>query len=237
VAEAAGRFVAAAARAVETTGRFAVALAGGSTPRRLYELLATPEYARRVVWARTHVFFGDERCVPPDAPASNYRMARVALLDRVPIPADQVHRIHGEDEPARAAAAYEGELRTEFATPNGPPSLRSDGRFDFVLLGMGSNGHTASLFPGLAAVRERDRWVVAEHVAAVAAWRITLTPPLLNGAAQIVFLVLGADKAPMLKRVLEGPVRADDLPVQAIAPRDGQLTWLVNAAAAADLKG
>ena len=237
VADAAARFVAAAAQAVRETGRFVVALAGGSTPKRLYELLSTPEYAARVDWAHTHVYFGDERCVPPDDPASNYRMARVALLDRVPVPAGNVHRMRGDDDPLQAAGAYERELRAAFATPDGPPSLRSGGRFHLVLLGMGSNGHTASLFPGLTAVRERERWVVAEHVAEVAAWRITLTPPLLNAAAQVVFLVLGADKAPMLKRVLQGPARPDELPAQAIAPRDGTLTWLVDATAARDLEG
>jgi len=237
VADAAGRFVSVAAQAVRGTGRFVVALAGGSTPKRLYERLATPEYATRVDWAHTHVFFGDERCVPPDDPASNYRMTRLALLDRVPVPAANVHRMRGEDDPTAAAGAYERELRALFATPDGPPSVRSDGRFHLVLLGMGSNGHTASLFPGLTAVRERERWVMAEYVAEVAAWRITLTPPILNAAAQVVFLVLGADKAPMLKRVLQGPARPDDLPAQSIAPRDGTLTWLVDADAARDLEG
>ena len=225
----------AAAQAVGETGRFVVALAGGSTPKRLYELLSTPEYARRVDWAHTHVFFGDERCVPPDDPQSNYGMARLALLDRVPLPAANVHRMRGEDDPAQAAAAYERELRAAFATPDGPPGVRSDGRFNLVLLGMGDNGHTASLFPGLTAVRERERWVMAEHVAEVGSWRITLTPPVLNAAAQVVFLVLGAGKAPMLKRVLQGPARPDELPAQAIAPRDGTLTWLVDAAAAREL--
>jgi len=237
VADAAGRFVAAAAQAVRETGRFVVALAGGSTPKRLYELLSTPEYARKVDWARTHVFFGDERCVPPEDPASNYRMARLALLDRVPVAATNVHRMRGEDDPAEAAAAYERQLRTTFATPSGPPTLRGDGRFHLVLLGMGDNGHTASLFPGLSAVRERERWVMAEHVAEVGTWRITLTPPVLNAAVQVVFLVLGAEKAAMLKRVLQGPAQPDELPAQAIAPQDGALTWLVDAAAAAELDG
>lgn len=236
-ADAAGRFVSVAARAVRETGRFVVALAGGSTPRRLYELLATPEYADRVDWARIHVFWGDERCVPPDDPASNYRLARTALLGHVPVPAANVHRIRGEDEPVRAAAAYERELRAVFATPHGPPSLESGRRFDLILLGMGSNGHTASLFPWLAAVRERERWVMAEHVAEVAAWRITLTTPVLNAAAHVVFLVTGADKAATLQRVLDGPVQPDVLPAQAIAPRDGALTWLVDADAAGAAKG
>jgi 6-phosphogluconolactonase len=237
VAEAARRFATAAAASVRETGRFVTALAGGSTPKRLYELLSTPEYAERIDWARTHVFFGDERCVPPDDPESNYRMARMALLDRVPIPAGNVHRMRGEDEPAQAARAYERDLRAVLGTPDGPPAVRSDGRFHLVLLGMGSNGHTASLFPGQAAVRERERWVVAEHVAELDAWRITLTPPILNAANEVLFLVLGGDKAAMLKRVLEGPVRTDELPAQVIAPSDGTLTWLVDTAAARDLAG
>jgi 6-phosphogluconolactonase len=237
VMEAARRFAAAATQAVRANGRFVTALAGGSTPRRLYELLSTPEYAERIDWARTHVFFGDERCVPPDDPESNYRMARVALLDRVPIPAGNVHRMRGEDEPAQAAAAYERDLRAVFATPDGPPTVRGDARFHLVVLGMGSNGHTASLFPGQLAVRELERWVVADRVAELNAWRITLTPPPLNAAAEILFLVLGEGKAAMLKRVLQGPVRPDELPAQVIAPRDGALTWLVDAPAARELAG
>jgi len=235
--EAARRFVAVAAQSVRESGRFGVALAGGSTPRRLYELLATPEYADRVDWTRTQVFWGDERCVPPDDPASNYHLARAALLDRVPLPEANVHRIRGEDAPARAAAAYEWELRVAFRTPDGPPSVQRERRLDLVLLGLGSNGHTASLFPGLAAVRERERWVMAEHVADLTTCRITLTPPVLNAAAQVVFLVSGVEKAATLQRVLEGPMEPDALPAQVIAPSHGVLTWLVDAAAAGELRG
>jgi len=235
MAAAAERFVSVALRAIRESGRFAVALAGGSTPRRLYELLASPDWADRVDWARTNVFWGDERCVPPDDPASNYFLAREVLLDRVPIPEANIDRICGEDPPARAAAAYERELRVAFTTPEGPPSVLPGRRFDLVLLGMGSNGHTASLFPGLSAVRERERWVVAEHVAEVAMWRITLTPPVLNAAAHIVFLVSGAEKAATLERVLEGPPGV--FPAQAIVPHDGVLTWLVEEAAAGKLCG
>lgn len=234
--DAAGRFVSVAAQSVRDNGRFAVALAGGSTPRGLYELLATPAYADRIDWQRTHVFWGDERCVPPDDPASNYRLARATLLDRVAIPDENVHRIRGEDAPDDAAAAYERELRLVLDTPDGPPSVGPGRRLDLVLLGMGSNAHTASLFPGLAAVRERKRWVMAEHVVDVAGWRITLTPPVLNAAAQVLFLVAGADKAATLRRVLAGPTNADVLPAQAIAPGEGTLTWLVDTAAAAALE-
>ena len=235
MAGAAERFVSFATQAIDESGRFVVALAGGSTPNRLYALLAMPAYAGRVDWSRTHLFWGDERAVPADDPTSNYRMTREVLLDRVPVPEANVHRIRGEDVPAKAAAAYERDLRRTFATPEGPPSRAPGRRFDLVLLGMGDNGHTASLFPGLAAVRERERWVLAEHVAEVSMWRITLTPPVLNAAAHVVFLVSGAEKAAMLHRVLEGPSEPDDLPAQAIAPLDGTLDWLVDAAAAARL--
>jgi 6-phosphogluconolactonase len=235
MAGAAERFVSAATRAIHESGRFVVALAGGSTPKRLYALLTTPAHAGRIDWSRTHLFWGDERAVPPDDPGSNYRMTREVLLDRVPVPQANVHRIRGEDVPAEAAAAYERELRQTFATPAGPPSRAPGRRFDLVLLGMGDNGHTASLFPGLAAVREKERWVVAEHVPEVSMWRITLTPPVLNAAAHVVFLVSGAEKAAMLQRVLAGPSEPDVLPAQAIAPSDGTLDWLVDTAAAARL--
>lgn len=154
-------------------------------------------------------------------------MTRETLLDHVAIPAANVHRIRGEDEPAVAAAAYERELRLTFgaAIP----------RFDLVLLGMGDNGHTASLFPGLTAVRETTRQVVAEFVAEVAMWRITLTPPVLNAARQAMFLACGGDKAAMLRRVLEGPFEPDALPAQIVQPDQGQVAWLVDVAAAAQL--
>jgi len=233
---AAERVVARAAAAIDASGRFVVALAGGSTPKALYELLATPRYVDRFDWSRVHVFWGDERCVPPDDRASNYRMTREALLDRVGVPPSNVHRIHGEDPPTAAAAAYEEDLRSVFSTRVGPPREAPGACFDLVLLGMGDNGHTASLFPGLAAVRERERWVVAEYVSEVSMWRVTLTPPVLNAAADVVFLVSGAGKASMLHRVLEGPREPAALPAQAILPRGGGATWLVDVTAAADLR-
>ena len=233
----AAAFVAAARAAIGAHGRFVTALSGGSTPRALFELLATERFASSVDWGRTHVCWGDERSVPPDAEASNYRMACEALLDHVPIPASHVHRIRGEEPPQLAAAGYERTLRTLFATPVGPPRPVPGARFDLVLLGMGDNGHTASLFPGLHAVREAERWVVAESVAEVAMWRITLTPVVLNAAAEVVFLVSGADKAAMLHRVLDGPIRPDEFPAQIVAPHHGRLRWLVDAEAAALLEG
>ena len=233
----AAAFVAAARAAIGGHGRFLTALSGGSTPRTLFELLATERFASSVDWGRIHVCWGDERAVPPDMEVSNYRMAREALLDHVPIPPSQVHRIRGEEPPVIAAADYERTLRTLFATPVGPPRPVPGARFDLVLLGMGDNGHTASLFPGLHAVREAERWVVAESVAEVAMWRITLTPVVLNAAAEVVFLVSGADKAAMLHRVLDGPVRPDALPAQIVAPHHGRLRWLVDAEAGAQLEG
>ena len=219
--------VAAATGAIAARGRFLLVLSGGSTPRALYELLATPAYAARIDWTRTHVFWGDERCVPPDDRSSNYRMAREALLDKVPISPEAIHRLRGEDPPAAAAAAYEADLRQVFGA--GAP------RFDVVLLGMGDNGHTASLFPHLTAVREMSRWVVAEYVGEVSMWRLTMTPPALNAAARVLFVVVGAEKADMLRRVLQGPRDIDALPAQVVAPASGVLTWLVDTAAAANL--
>src|SRR3569833_54236 len=193
-AASADALVTAAAQAIAARGRFLLVLSGGSAPKALFELLATPPYAGRVDWTRTHVFWGDERCVPPDDRSSNYRMAREALLDKVPISPEAIHRMRGEDPPQQAAAAYEADLSALFG--GGAP------RFDVVQLGLGDNGHTATLFPGRTAVRETSRWVVAEYVGEVKMWRITMTPPLLNAAARVQFLVVGADKAAMLKRVL-----------------------------------
>lgn len=234
---AARRFVAAADTAIHASGRFIVALSGGSTPQGLYALLATEPYVSRVEWSRVHWFWGDERCVPPGDPASNYRMAREALLDRVPVAGASVHRIRGEDDPAEAAAGYERTLRDMFAMPAGAPPGTPGARFDLVLLGMGGDGHTASLFPGSATVRERHRWAMAEYVSAASMWRVTLTPVLINAAAEAVFLVAGREKAAMLHRVIEGPYDPDVLPAQVIAPPDGHLRWLVDAAAAAELAG
>jgi 6-phosphogluconolactonase len=227
--------IAAAAAAIGESGRFLLALAGGSTPTPLYELLATGAYARRVDWSKVEIFWGDERCEAPDHPASNFRSARERLLDRVPVAAANVHRIRGEVDPHEAAAWYERELRAAFDTPDGPPRSDRGARFDLVLLGLGADGHTASLFPETAAVREAERWVVAHQVSAVPRWRITLTPVVLNASAQVLFLVSGRDKAPALRSVLQGPDRPDLLPAQAIMPRSGNLRWWVDAGAASDL--
>jgi 6-phosphogluconolactonase len=228
LAEAAARLVVEHAQtAIDARGRVSIALSGGSTPRELHRRLASPPLIDQVDWSRVHIFFGDERCVPPADENSNFRMAEETLLGRVPVPRAQVHRMHGERPPQEAAADYERELATFFG--DDPP------RLDIVLLGMGDNGHTASLFPGLKAVHEHERWVVAEYVPEVGMWRITLTPVVLNLAGETVFLVAGAAKADMLREVLEGPYEPDRKPAQAIRPTPGEVTWLVDAAAAAKL--
>jgi 6-phosphogluconolactonase len=233
---AADHFVALAGEAIARRGRFAVALAGGSTPKAMYALLATDEYADRVDWARVHVFWGDERCVPPDHPDSNYRMARETLLDHVPLPVGYVHRMRGEMAPAQAAAEYERTLRTFFSSP---AAGREGGdeeptaRFDLILLGMGDDGHTASLFPGTAVIDEQTRWVVAHYVEKLSAWRVTLTPVVINAAANVTFIVSGAGKAERLRQVLAGPYQPHTLPAQIVRPDYGRLRWLVDAAAAA----
>lgn len=214
-----------ATAAIVARGRFTLALAGGSTPQALYTLLARPPYAARIDWERTIVAFGDERCVPPDHPQSNYRMAHTALLAHVPLPSAQILRMEGELAPAQAAERYEAALRAAFPDQPWP-------RFDLIVLGLGDDGHTASLFPGTAALHERERWVVANYVPQLATWRLTLTAPAINAASQIAFLVAGANKAQTLRAVAHGPYQPERLPAQAIRPQDGALTWLVDAAAA-----
>lgn len=211
-----------AREAVEKRGRFGVALAGGGTPRPAYELLATLDFASRAPWKRTHVFWGDERCVPPDHADSNYRMAREALLDRVPIPPENVHRVLTELPPDEAARAYAQTLQ-RFFSPGSPP------RFDLVLLGMGEDGHTASLFPETAALEEHARYVCANRVSQRDVWRVTLTLPALNAARHVRFLVTGRAKAATLARVHGG----EPLPAARVDPDNGEVTWLVAAEAAA----
>lgn len=223
VEAAAERFVAAASAAVDQHGAFYAVLAGGSTPRPVYERLAVR--SREVDWTRAHLFWGDERCVPPEHADSNYRMAYEALIRHVRIPADQVHRMRGELPPEQAAADYEALLRRHFTEPR-------RAAFDLVLLGMGDDGHTASLFPGSSALVERKHWVQAVYVDKLAAWRLTLTPPALNSAEMILFLVSGTGKAAMLRTVLQGVQQPDLYPAQAINPVSGGLSWLVDADAA-----
>ncbi|MCI0369885.1 MAG: 6-phosphogluconolactonase [candidate division NC10 bacterium] len=230
--EAAERFAEAAGEALARAGRLTVALAGGTTPKLLYALLATEPHHRHLPWRETHVFWGDERCVPPDHPESNYRMAHEALLRHLPIPSEQIHRMRGEDpDPERAAAEYAERLRTAFPGPRALP------RFDLVLLGMGADGHTASLFPHTQAVREQQRWVMCNRVPKLQADRLTLTAPVINWGSTILFLVAGDDKAAALQEVLEGPADPERLPAQLIRPTAGRLVWLVDRAAASRLAG
>lgn len=232
---AANYFVALANEAFATRGRFAVALAGGSTPKAMYARLASDEFAMHVDWQRVHLFWGDERCVAPDHPGSNYGMVRQAWLDQVPIPADNVHRMRGEMEPVQAAADYEQVLGTFFSLPLVRVETHDKTptpRFDLILLGMGDDGHTASLFPGAAAIREQRRWVVADFVEKLGAWRVTLTPAVINAAADVIFLVSGPGKAERLRQVLAEPHQPDRLPAQIVRPARGRLRWLVDAAAA-----
>ena len=224
---AARRVVALAGAAIAERGQFSLALSGGSTPRALYALLAADEFAAQVDWLRVHVFWGDERCVPPEHPDSNYRLAYETLLSRVPIPTGSIHRVRGELEPEMAAQAYATELRTFFGAP-WP-------RFDLVLLGMGNDGHAASLFPGSATLQETKRSVVAAtaHYQDRPAYRVTLTSPAINAARQVLFLVAGLAKAEILGAMLEGP--EGRYPAQLIRPTAGQLTWLMDTAAASQL--
>jgi len=223
-----------ASQRIAENGRVAIALSGGSTPRPLYRLLANEKYSRRIDWRKVHIYWGDERCVPPDDRQSNYQTAREMLLDAVPIPVDNRHRIHGEEDPEKAAAEYEKELRTFFGVnvTDGSPRLG----FDLILLGMGDNGHTASLFPGSPAMNEKQRWVAAQYVQVVSMWRITLTPLAINAAKNVLFIVSGEEKAERLHSVLEGPFQPEVLPAQAIRPAAGRLFWFLDKAAASRLE-
>jgi len=216
---AAERFVTLAAEAIAARDQFVVALSGGSTPRATYELLATEEFATRTDWPRVHICWGDERNVSPNHPNSNTRMAREALLDNVPIIASHIHRIQGELPPEQAAAAYRAELEAV---------LGADRRFDLILLGMGTDGHTASLFPGTTALEERERAVVAVCVERLRAWRVTLTLPVFNAARHVLFLVSGVAKAKTLARIRAG----QPLPASLVQPAEGELVWLVDRDAA-----
>jgi 6-phosphogluconolactonase len=228
-------FVGAANAAIEARGEFIVALAGGSTPRSMFARLAIPPVSRNLDWSRVHIVWGDERCVPPDHASSNYRMAREALLDHVAIPEANVRRIRGEDEPFKAAVAYERVLRALLRTPIGPPRTDPATRLDLVLLGLGSDGHTASLFPGANTVHDSDRWIAAVRVGGTSMWRVTMTPAVVNASAEVVFVVSGATKAAPVRKVLEGPHRPHELPAQLIAPMTGRVLWLLDARAAAAL--
>ena len=224
-------FVEVAERAVAARGRARIAISGGSTPKAAFALLADPAqpWRARMPWEKLDLWWVDERCVPPGHPDSNYRMTREAMLDHVPMRPEQIHRKEGELEPETAAARYQSELRKSFRLEGAELP-----RFDGLALGMGPDGHTASLFPHTQAIHELRRLVVANHVETVRdSWRVTLTWPVINHAAEVFFLVGGADKAQILQEVLIGPRDVERLPSQLIAPANGILSLLVDRAAAA----
>jgi 6-phosphogluconolactonase len=220
----------AATAAVAKRGRFTIALSGGSTPRSLFTLIAANASAS-LPWEQVFFFWGDERHVPPTDPESNYRMAQETLLSKIPVPTANIFRIPAEKPDASAAAeAYEQTLRGFF-----DPAPGEFPRFDLILLGMGPDGHTASLFPETAALQERSRLVVANWVEKLNASRFTLTLPVLNAARRVFFLVSGTDKAPALREVLEGKAAGERFPAKLVQPGDGQLVWFVDRAAASQL--
>lgn len=224
VAEAlADLFVAQARAAIEARGEFFVALAGGRTPQAGYALLAEPERRDAIDWSRVTIYFGDERCVPPESDDSNYKMALESLLSKVPIPPGNVHRMHGEDEPAKAARAY-AQVLIE--------TLGEAPRFDLVLLGMGEDGHTASLFPGSDPRTDEDQLVRAVLTEARDPRRLTVTPLVINHSRRVVIALEGVAKAQTLRAVREGPYDPVKYPVQIVSPIDGELTWLADKAAA-----
>ena len=218
----------AALESVAERGQFSVALAGGTTPRALYTRLAEDAIRREgVPWPHTEFFWGDERYVPPGDPQSNYRMAHDAMLSKVPVSSKQVHRVHSEHpDPVEAANRYEDEIRRVLEGTGPIP------RFDLVLLGLGADGHTASLFPGSPALVERSRLVVANWVESLHAHRITMTLPLLNAARLLIFLVTGEEKAAAVQAILRGRPDSATLPAQLVRPTDGQVRWLLDSAAA-----
>ncbi|MGH9767967.1 MAG: 6-phosphogluconolactonase [Blastocatellia bacterium] len=227
--ESARRFAELAEVFTNDVGRFTVALSGGSTPKAMFQILAEKPFADSLPWPLFYFFWGDERCVPPDHPDSNFRMAYEPLLSKVPVPRENIFRIPAEEaDPQRAAETYSETLRRFFG--------EDMPHFDLIFLGMGADGHTASLFPGTAALRVNDRIAVANSVEKFQSWRITLTADAINRARNIIFLVAGEDKAPALKEVIQGPRNPELYPSQLIEPFYGTLLWMVDEAAASLLK-
>jgi 6-phosphogluconolactonase len=219
---AADQILLAAQRCITQQDRFSLALAGGHTPEALYTLLSQSPYRQQIDWTKVEVFFGDERCVRPDSPESNFGMAHRALLSKVPIPGDNLYRMRGEIAPEEAAKEYGLMLKEKFG----------DRGLDIVLLGMGDDGHTASLFPHTEALKERDHRCVANFVPKLKTWRLTLSAPFINRSEQVMVLVAGEEKAARAKEVLEGPREPERLPIQLIEPASGQLLWIMDAGAA-----
>lgn len=227
--EAARYVVRVASESITTHGRFTLALAGGSTPKKLYGLLASEPYRDQIDWALTEIFWSDERSVPPDNEESNYHLAQEALLSKVPISTAQIHRMPADAEDReQASLTYIQEIQRVFGT-NGIPS------FDLIQLGMGPEGHTASLFPHQASLHEQSRLIMPVTVPKPPPPRLTFTPPLLNAATHVLFLVAGQDKADALQAVLEGEYNPDEYPAQIIRPTQGEVTWMLDPAAASKL--
>ncbi|MGZ3539799.1 MAG: 6-phosphogluconolactonase [Vulcanimicrobiaceae bacterium] len=220
-------FVDEAQTAIADRGGFYVALAGGSTPRAAYALLAEEPRNSQTGWKDVFIYFGDERCVPPDDEQSNYKMASDTFLSKVNIPESNVHRMHGEEDPETAAAEYARILRED---------LGEALQFDLIMLGMGADGHTASLFPGTDPLADADALVRAPYVDRLGTRRLTITPRVINSARHVVIATEGLQKAPALAAVLEGPYDPVRYPIQVVSPSNGRLTWLVDADAAAELK-
>jgi 6-phosphogluconolactonase len=218
---AAEHFARTSSEVVAQKGFFTVALSGGSTPRALYELLAD-QFIDQIPWPNIHFYWSDERHVPPDHPDSNYRIANEAMLSRVPVLPTNVHRVISENRAADAARDYEDTIK----------QISADPRLDLILLGLGTDGHTASIFPGSEVLHETKRLVAAPWVEKLNTFRITMTLPLLNNGASVVFLVSGAEKAQIVKEALEGP---EKYPAQAVKPRNGELIWMLDQDAAKDL--
>ena len=218
--------------AIRTRGVARIAISGGNTPKRAFELLADPvhPFLKRIDWLRLLIFWVDERCVPPTSPDSNYHLTHATLLSKVPLPEENVVRMEGELDPEEAAARYESALRNRFRLEGAELP-----RFDLILLGLGDNGHTASLFPNSTALDSMMRLAVAVEVEAKNPWRVTLTWPVINHADTVFFLVQGASKADVVKQVLLGPYQPATLPAQLIRPESGELSLLLDRAAAAEL--
>jgi 6-phosphogluconolactonase len=227
--EAAQSIVRLANEAIVTRGRFSIALSGGSTPKVLYGLLATEPYLGQVNWSSVEIFWSDERCVPPDDAESNYAMANEVLLSKLPIQSRQVHRMPAEKADRDAASQeYTSEMQRVFGT-NGIPA------FDLIQLGMGPEGHTASLFPHQQSLHEQQRLVMPVSVPKPPPLRLTFTPPLLNAARHVLFVVTGSEKAEAVQAVLEGPYQPEEYPAQFVRPTTGEVTWMLDTAAAGKL--
>ncbi len=210
---------------IQQRGRFALCLSGGRTPEKLYSLLAQPQFQNKINWAKTFVFWGDERCVPLDDKQNNALMAKLLLLDKVKIPVGNIFPIPVNLSPAEAAKAYEKSLHDFFG--------KNEPSFDLILLGLGENAHTASLFPDTEVIHELKHWVKEVYVDEVKMFRVTMTAPLINKAHNIAFLVTGAEKAEVMKTILKAPFEPDKYPAQLIKPEQGSLYWLADKGAAA----